>query len=717
MLGVDHGLRLLDGYRSRLTGKSVFAAALLLLLVLVSAARPCFAAQSGAALSSRRQSIQQPVSPAKPLTEVQQVHRLSADQAAQGLPVSIRGVVTVPVAWKDAFFFQDATGGIGVDGLDRTPLQVGEEVEVTGVSQVGGFAPIIHAQHIRVLGQTELPSAHLYRYADLMGGFMDSDWVEVQGVVQSAQTQNYWSRNILELKVEIGGGLISVRLLDYKPGDEAGLVDSAVRLHGVCGSVFNDKRQLTGIRLFVNARNQLDIVTPAEIDPYALPVSSLDSIMQFKPGALQNHRIRIAGMVTYQDPGHSIYVQDGADGLLLQTEQTTPVPVGSRIEAVGFPSLGGYAPMLRSALFRVVELGKPLQPIAIEAADFFRPQEKRAQDSETLADAPYNSRLVQVKGYLVQSASTLNEQKWLLRDGKNSFAVVLKNFPEVEDTPTFEIGSLLAATGVFLVQVDEDNQPQTFHILLRDAGDLQVLKQASWWTTKQTIKVLLLVLIATSGVTLWVFLLKRQVRRQTSMLRESEDRFRKQAQQDALTGLASRSFLHEQLRAAITKAAVHGERFGVLMIDLDHFKQVNDTLGHHAGDELLKTVADRIRRSVRKSDLVARMGGDEFVVLLSDICDSLEAELIGAQVVANVSAPVDLTSRRMLVSASVGVCTYPEGGRDPDALLQNVDTAMYNAKAAGRNSFSVYAVSLHDGKAPAHSAISISRGQLHGVPG
>ncbi len=685
MPDTDDRLRLLDERRTRLSGLTLFASAFFLLLALVSAARPCFAEPSGAFLSPLRGG------PAKPLTTVRQVHQLTAEKAAEGLPVSIRGVVTIASVSQSAFFLQDDTGGIFIKRTEHSPLQAGEEVEVTGVSQAGEFAPILQALHIRVLGQRSMPSARLYGYADLMGGLMDSDWVEVQGTVQSAQIRTYWSRRILELKVEMAGALVSVRLMDYKPGDEAGLVDAEVQLQGVCGSIFNDRRQLTGIRIFVNGRQQIRVVKAPAADPYAAPLRPLNSIMQFEPGVLGNHRIRVAGTVTYQDPGHSIYVQDGADGLLLQTEQTAPAPVGSRIEAIGFPSFGGYAPMLRNALFRVIAPGKPLEPIAIEAADFLERQEEQAVDPGNLTEAPYNSRLVEVQGYLAQSTSTLNEQKWLLSDGKNSFAVILRGTPEQGKTSAVENGSFVSATGVFLVQVDENNQPQSFYILLRNVGDLQVLRRASWWTPGHTLGVLSLVLMATLGIALWVLLLRKQVRRQTSMLRESEDRFRKQAQQDALTGLASRSFLHEQLQAAIHKASIQGERFGVLMIDLDHFKEVNDTLGHHAGDELLKTVADRIRRSVRKTDLVARMGGDEFVVLLSDIYDSLEAELIGAKVVANVSVPVDLTGRSMLISASVGVCTYPEGGRDPDALLQNVDAAMYNAKASGRNSFSVYA--------------------------
>ncbi len=251
-------------------------------------------------------------------------------------------------------------------------------------------------------------------------------------------------------------------------------------------------------------------------------------------------------------------------------------------------------------------------------------------------------------------------------------------------------GSVISVTGVFLVQVDENNQPQTFRILLRGPGDLVVLRHASWWTLGHAVGVLTMLLAATLCTALWVVLLRNQVRQQTHRLRESEDRFRKQAQQDALTGLASRSHLQEQMRLAIAHAAARGERLGILMIDLDHFKQVNDTLGHHAGDELLRAVAERIQRSVRKSDLVARIGGDEFVVLLTDLYDCAEAELIGAKVVANVSVPLHLTNRQVFVSASVGVCMYPEGGASGEALLQNVDAAMYSAKAAGRNNFSVY---------------------------
>jgi diguanylate cyclase (GGDEF)-like protein len=185
-------------------------------------------------------------------------------------------------------------------------------------------------------------------------------------------------------------------------------------------------------------------------------------------------------------------------------------------------------------------------------------------------------------------------------------------------------------------------------------------------------------------------MLRRQVLRQTSLLRESEGRFRNQAQIDTLTGVSSRAFLHEQLESAVAGARRLGGWIGVMMLDLDHFKQVNDTLGHHVGDALLCIVAHRIRATVRKTDVVARMGGDEFVVLLMDIGNAAEAATVGAKLVANVAVPAEIDGRQMAVSASVGVCVYPSGGTDGDTLLQRCDEAMYRAKKKGRNSSCVY---------------------------
>jgi diguanylate cyclase (GGDEF)-like protein len=126
------------------------------------------------------------------------------------------------------------------------------------------------------------------------------------------------------------------------------------------------------------------------------------------------------------------------------------------------------------------------------------------------------------------------------------------------------------------------------------------------------------------------------------------------------------------------------------MLDMDEFKKINDTFGHRVGDEVLRVTASRIVENVRKSDTVARMGGDEFVVLLPDMEDPIDAEGIAEKLVVALSAPVSFHGRDVPVSVSVGVCTGARDELNVDTLLTNVDAAMYEAKKHGRNGYRVY---------------------------
>jgi diguanylate cyclase (GGDEF)-like protein len=135
------------------------------------------------------------------------------------------------------------------------------------------------------------------------------------------------------------------------------------------------------------------------------------------------------------------------------------------------------------------------------------------------------------------------------------------------------------------------------------------------------------------------------------------------------------------------------------MIDLDKFKSTNDTFGHHGGDEVLRVTADRLMRAVRKTDTVARMGGDEFVVLLSDLEDPKMAEGIAAKIVKSLAVPVPFAGREVPVSVSVGVCTSDAGGLDEEALLKCADDALYLAKDEGRDCFHVFTPDPHPDQA------------------
>jgi diguanylate cyclase (GGDEF)-like protein len=140
--------------------------------------------------------------------------------------------------------------------------------------------------------------------------------------------------------------------------------------------------------------------------------------------------------------------------------------------------------------------------------------------------------------------------------------------------------------------------------------------------------------------------------------------------------------LHEIKRQPVTLA--------LMMVDVDSFKQLNDSFGHAVGDQVLCTIANRLVQSVRLTDTVARMGGDEFTVLLNGLRHEYEAQKIASQVVSNVCAPIVIDGRTVEVSVSVGVATCPEDGDNVETLLRNSDAALYQAKAKGRNCYQIY---------------------------
>lgn len=166
------------------------------------------------------------------------------------------------------------------------------------------------------------------------------------------------------------------------------------------------------------------------------------------------------------------------------------------------------------------------------------------------------------------------------------------------------------------------------------------------------------------------------------------------AHHDHLTGLANRALLHERLRQAILRAQNHGQMVAVLLIDIDYFKQINDSLGHADGDVLLATVGQRLLSSVRESDTVARMGGDEFVIVMPEVRSVLDVECCGRQIMRNASQPIEINGRQINVTLSVGVALFPEAGLTADQLLRSADSAMYSVKDTGRNSLCVFSEDL-----------------------
>jgi diguanylate cyclase (GGDEF)-like protein/PAS domain S-box-containing protein len=175
---------------------------------------------------------------------------------------------------------------------------------------------------------------------------------------------------------------------------------------------------------------------------------------------------------------------------------------------------------------------------------------------------------------------------------------------------------------------------------------------------------------------------------------QAEERLQYMATHDGLTGLPNSVLLNDRLEASLVRARRSGGRVGVMFLDLDHFKDVNDTLGHRVGDQLLKELARRIRGALRQSDVLARVSGDEFVIVLEDFPDENAPELVARKVLDEVRRPFHLEGHELHVSGSLGLALHPEDGADAETLLKNADAAMYHAKELGRNGFRLFSSEL-----------------------
>jgi diguanylate cyclase (GGDEF)-like protein len=162
------------------------------------------------------------------------------------------------------------------------------------------------------------------------------------------------------------------------------------------------------------------------------------------------------------------------------------------------------------------------------------------------------------------------------------------------------------------------------------------------------------------------------------------------AQYDFLTGLSNRMLLRDRLAQAVALAARYGRRLAVLFVDLDGFKDVNDTAGHAFGDQVLQSVAKRLLACVRSSDTVSRYGGDEFVILLSEIDDSRSLMPVAKKTLAAIAAPHNLAPHVFHITASIGVSIFPQDGPNGETLIQSADAAMYWVKQNGRNNIHLF---------------------------
>ena len=473
---------------------------------------------------------------------------LSPEEAGQPMRVKLRGVVTFFDEGLFSRFLQDVSAGIYLQySTNVPPLAAGQWVEVEGTSSPGEYAPILVPERVRLVGQAPLPPAKVVSYDQLASGSEDSQLVEVTGIVRWVQRDDKSDYYVVEIAT--GGGRLPVYARQLPVERNEDLLDSTVRVRGVCSTQFNHQRQLFAIRLLVARPEDLEVEAPALKEPFALKARPVGSLLQFEPQTSHGHRIRVSGTVIYHAPGKVLYLQDGVQGLEVQSKGLEPLQLGDVVEAVGFVSQGQYTPFLEDAIYRKIGSRPPPPP-------------RRVSPDETLK-GKQDCCLIQVAGKLVDRALHAADRYLLLEEGGFIFHAYLNPTPDGAVFAGLRNGSRLAVTGVCRIdpgdwRAGEDWRARGFRVELRSAADVAVLASPPWWTLEKVLWVAGALGFAALAALAWVGVLRRQVAERTRELglqiEERQRAERRREIEQERTRVAQD--LHDELGATLTEVGM-----------------------------------------------------------------------------------------------------------------------------------------------------------------
>ena len=435
------------------------------------------------------------------IKEARQVRELSPEKAALGFPIQLHAVVTYADLSHGDLFVQDASAGIYVETVNLTiPLHAGQYVEVDGRTGPGDFASQINNPRLRILGKAPLPAPRRVSAEEFTSGVQDSQFVEVEGTVLSTGV----SDGRLLLHVASRSVEFLVYILGQKPVPE-NLVGAAVRLRGVSSGVYNAKTQFIGAALMVPGLDNLFAERPATTDLFSVPLRPVHTLMHLSSQGAFSQRVRVQGEVTLQRLGKSIFISDGQQGAEIQTSETTALKPGDRVEAVGFPAVGNYSPILKEAIFRKIGTGPPRQPVTVTA-------------QQALAGG-FDSELIRIQGRLLDFGRQPGLRTLSISADNLDFVAELEGARAGQALADLRPGSVLQLTGICNTRVDENRNPVGFGLLLRTPQDVVIIRQASWWTLKRALALLGLTGLVVLTALLWVAMLRRRVQNQTETIR------------------------------------------------------------------------------------------------------------------------------------------------------------------------------------------------------
>ena len=460
------------------------------------------------------------------LTDILHVRSLSPEEAARAYPVQITAAVTYSDVVISKQFIQDDSAGIYLDlsqAKSSPRLSAGQRIQVKGFSGGGGYAPIVVAEEVRVVGDGPLPAPRPTSGQMLMTGAEDSQWISLRGVIRDQSSRSNQSVLVLYM------GDVDLGVTVPQPAKlaSASFIDATVEVRGVCSTLFDERRRLEGVELLVPDWSQIQVTEPAPADPFQRPVQLVNAVFQFHADTSGLHRARVQGSVILTQADGSFLLQDSTGGLQVRVrEPAAPVDLGDLVDVVGFPVLTERTPGLQDALVKTLGHGAPVKPIPL--------------DPESPPTEGLHATLVQMKARALGHSIHSAEEILTVQFGQRAIDVMLPRDGDEAKLAGVVPGSVVELTGVYMARLDDQRRIKGYQLYLRSPADVTLLFQPSWWTVRHTVW-LLAGLIAVLAVSLgWVGMLRREVRERTRALREEiEERKRaeeqlKQAQSELL---------------------------------------------------------------------------------------------------------------------------------------------------------------------------------------
>lgn len=749
----------------------------------------------GFALGAAILSFSTPFAGATPqgsLATLQAIHDLTNEQAGQRLPVSFQATVTYFRSFDHDLFVQDGNAAIYVDARTNLKLAPGDRILVHGVTRQS-FRPYIESSDISRIGSSALPKPVRPSFEQMIRAETDCKLVTVRAVIRSADLVPDARSPVPTgfLQMLVNGGLADANVDTSDKEALNDLLDAQVEITGAVSGQFDNKMQLTGILLHVQSLAGIKVLKQAGSDPWSLPPSTMDRLVTGYRNVDLSQRMRVAGVVTYDQPGSALVLEDGSHSLWVATQSYNPMRIGDRAEAIGFPDVqNGFLTLARSEI-RDTGVQAPVQPPLFNWHEL-------ASGGNLAHGKAFD--LISTEGTVVAEVRQSTEDEYVLQAGGDLFSAILRHprsisltsLPPMKQLP---VGSRIRVTGIcMLSRSDPFHGDVPFDILMRSPDDITVLDSPPWLNVHNAILIAasLLGLVFAVGMRGWY--LERKNRRQIGSLAYVEMRRGRiledinhsrplagileritelvsvrlngapcwcqiadgatlgnrppqldsslrtvertissrtgsangtifaafdartkpgnietealamaaelatlaietsrlysdlvhRSEFDLLTDAQNRFSLEKTLIEHIEAARQTAGIFGLIYLDLNEFKKVNDLYGHQIGDQYLKELTQRLKIQLRPCDMLARLGGDEFAILVSLVRNRAEVEEIAARLQSCFHQPFKGDGYELHGSASVGVAIYPEDAASADSLLRLADAAMYADKYARR---------------------------------